>query len=148
LFPAETDPRQPEPPMSQSRSTTAPTRAKAGRWARRRASQVMDAGLGAFYAADPRRGPSRERDFGLSWRSVHGTTYRAAWIVDTEELYSVRYSGDTEDAEVTVLARLGAEGLERALAGWRRICDAGEPGSYEWLVERARSAWRSAAPAF
>ena len=108
----------------------------------------MGAGLRAFYAADPRRGPSRERDFGLSWRSVHGTTYRAAWIADTQELYSVRYSGETEDAEVTVLARLGADALERCLAGWRRICEAGEPGSYEWLVERARSAWRSAAPAF
>jgi hypothetical protein len=108
----------------------------------------MDAGLRAFYAADARRGPSHERDFGLSWRSVHGTTYRAAWIADTEELYAVRYSGDTEDAEVTVLAKLGADALERCLSGWRRICDASEPGSYEWLVERARSAWRAATPAF
>jgi hypothetical protein len=134
--------------MSESASKTAPSRPRAGRWARRRASQVMSAGLRAFYAADRRRGPSRERDFGLSWRSVHGTTYRAAWIADTQELYSVRHSGDTADAEVTVLARVGADALDRALAGWRRICEAGEPGSYEWLVERARSAWRAAAPAF
>ena len=35
--------------------------------------------LRAFYAADPRRGPSRERDLGLTWRSVHGTTYRAGY---------------------------------------------------------------------
>ena len=104
--------------------------------------------LRAFYAADPRRGPSRERDLGLTWRSVHGTTYRAAWIADTGELYTVRHSGDAEDAEVTVLARLGADALERALAGWRRICAAAQPGSYEWLVERARDAWRAAAPAF
>jgi hypothetical protein len=134
--------------MSASRTPAVPSRSKAARWARRRASQAMDAGLRAFYAADPRRAPSRERDFGLSWRSVHGTTYRAAWIADTGELYSVRHSGDTADAEVRVLARVGADTLERALAGWRRICEGGEPGSYEWLVERARSAWRAAAPAF
>jgi hypothetical protein len=119
--------------MSESVSRAARSRPKAERWARRRASQVMDAGLRAFYAADPRRGPSRER---------------AAWIADTEELYTVRHSGDTADAEVTVLARVGADALDRALAGWRRICEGGQPGSYEWLVERARGAWRAAAPAF
>jgi hypothetical protein len=134
--------------MSDSNKPTVPARSKAARWARRRASQAMDAGLRAFYAADPRRGPSRERDFGLTWRSIHGTTYRAAWIADTEELYAVRYSGDTDAAEVTVLAQLGADALERCLAGWRRICESSEPGSYEWLVERARGAWRAAAPAF
>jgi hypothetical protein len=107
----------------------------------------MDAGLRAFYSADPRRGPSLERDFGLRWRSAQGTTYRAAWIADTEELYSVRHSG-SKRAEVTVLARLGAEALERALAGWRRICDSDRPGSYEWLLERAASAARAAEPAF
>jgi hypothetical protein len=108
----------------------------------------MDGRLRAFYAADPRRGPSPERDFGLRWRSAQGATYRAAWIADTEELYSVRHSGSDEDAEVTVLARLGAEALDRALAGWRRICDSDQPGSYEWLLERAAGAWRAAAPAF
>jgi hypothetical protein len=108
----------------------------------------MNVRLRAFYAADPRRGPSSERDFGLTWRSAQGTTYRAAWIADTGELYSVRHSGATEDAEVTVLARVGAEALDRALAGWRRICDSNQPGSYEWLLERASSAWRAAAPAF
>jgi hypothetical protein len=107
----------------------------------------MGAGLRAFYAADPRRGGSPELDYGLRWRSAQGTTYRAAWIADTEELYSVRHGGDS-DAEVTVLARLGREGLERALAGWRRICDSDQPGSYEWLLERAAAAWRAAAPAF
>lgn len=116
--------------------------------ARTRACQVMDTGLRAFYAADPRRGASPERDFGLRWRSVHGTTYRAAWIADTEELYSVRRSGVTDEAEVTVLARLAPEAVERALAGWRRICDSGLPGSYEWLVERAAGAWREAASGF
>jgi hypothetical protein len=131
-----------------SEDTTSPLPAKAARWTRKRASQVMDAGLRAFYAADPRRGPSRERDLGLRWRSAHGTTYRAAWIVDTEELYSVRHSGETDRAQVTVLARLGAEALDRALAGWRSIMDRDEPGTYEWLLERAASAQREAAPAF
>jgi hypothetical protein len=122
-------------------------RSRPGSWARERATSAMDAGMRAFYAADPRRGPSSERDLGLTWRSVHGTTYRAAWIADTEELYTVRHSGDTERAEVRVVARLGSEALERALAGWRRIAAASQPGSYEWLVERARAAWQ-AAPAF
>jgi hypothetical protein len=108
----------------------------------------MTAGLRAFYAADPRRGPSPERDLGLRWRSVTGATYRAAWIADTRELYSVRNSGRAEDARVTVLARLGGEALERCLAGWRKICDSDEPGSYEWLLERAAAAWRARAPAF
>ena len=108
----------------------------------------MTAGVRAFYAADARRRPSRERDFGLRWRSRTGATYRAAWIADTQELYSVRHSGANDDAEVTVLARVGAEVLERVLAGWRRICDSDEPGSYEWLVERAASAHRVEAPAF
>jgi hypothetical protein len=132
--------RTPKPNLSR--------RGSAGEWARERANRAMDAGLRAFYAADPRRGGSRERDLGLTWRSVHGTTYRAAWIVDTEELYTVRHSGDTDDAEVRVLARLGSEAVDRALAGWRRICAASQPGSYEWLAERVRGASGSTAPAF
>lgn len=108
----------------------------------------MTAGVRAFYAADPRRRASAERDFGLRWRSATGATYRAAWIADTEELYSVRHSGASERAEVRVLARVGAELLDCVLAGWRRICDSDEPGSYEWLVERAASARLEASPAF
>ena len=69
-------------------------------------------------------------------------------IADTEELYSVRHGGEGESAEVTVLARLGSEALDCALAGWRRVCDSDQPGSYEWLLERAAAAWRAAAPAF
>jgi hypothetical protein len=134
--------------MSESRPTRRPARARARRWTRRGASQAMSAGLRAFYAADPRRAPSSERDFGLRWRSAQGTTYRAAWIADTQELYSVRHGGDAEHAEVTVLARLGGEALDRAFAGWRRICDSDQPGSYEWLLERAAGVWRAAEPAF
>ena len=108
----------------------------------------MNETVRAFYADDPRRGRSRERDFGLTWRSVHGTTYRAAWIAETEELYTVRHSGDTKRAEVRVIARLGSEALERALSGWRRIVAASQPGSYEWLIERARAGCWDPAPTF
>jgi hypothetical protein len=134
--------------MSEETTVSRAARAKAARRIRERASRDMAAGLRAFYAADPRRSASAERDLGLRWRSASGATYRAAWIADTGELYSVRHSGVAENAEVTVLARVGAQMLERALAGWRRICDSDQPGSYEWLLERATSAWRAAAPAF
>jgi hypothetical protein len=123
-------------------------RAKAGRWIRRRAADAMEPAMRSFYAADPRRAPSLERDLGLNWRSAHGATYRAAWIADTQEVYSVRHSGNAEEAEVRVLGRLAPDVLDRALAGWRRISELGEPGSYEWLVERLRGAIREAAPAF
>jgi hypothetical protein len=115
---------------------------------REQASRAMSPGVRAFYAADPRRAGSAERDFGLRWRSAAGATYRAAWIAETGELYAVRHSGADADAHVTVLARVGSPALERALAGWRRICDSNLPGSYEWLVGRAASAWRTAASAF
>ena len=134
--------------MTTSQAERSRRRAKIRRWTRQRASDSMDPGMRSFYAADPRRGPSLERDLGLNWRSAHGTTYRAAWIADTEELYAVRHSGDAESAEVTVLARLPREAVERALAGWRRISESGAPGSYEWLLERVRSAVRERAPAF
>ena len=108
----------------------------------------MRPGLRAFYAADPRRRSSAERDYGLRWRSATGATYRAAWIADTEELYAVRHSAATDRAEVTVLASVCAELLDHALAGWRRVCGSDQPGSYEWLLERARSAQLKASPAF
>jgi hypothetical protein len=97
---------------------------------------AMPAGLRAFYDADPRRGASAEQDLGLHWRSVTGATYRAAWIAETEELYAVRSSGASDSAGVTVLARVRGDLLEPVLAGWRRVASTGEPGSYEWLVDR------------
>jgi hypothetical protein len=133
--------------MSEATTTSRPAQSRAAR-AREHATRTMVAGLRAFYAADPRRSASAERDFGLRWRSTTGATYRAAWIADTEELYSVRHSGATESAEVAVLARVRAEVLERVLAGWRRICESDQPGSYEWLVERATSARLEGSPAF
>jgi hypothetical protein len=108
----------------------------------------MDPAMRAFYAADPRRGPSLERDLGVNWLSAHGTSYRAAWIADTQELYAVRRSGDTEGATVTVLGRLGLDVIEKALAGWRRVSESGRPGTYEWLLERVQAALRETAPGF
>lgn len=107
------------------------------------AGECMDSALSAFYRADRRRAKSPERDLGLRWRSAHGTTYRAAWIAATEEVYSVRHSG-RRPAEVRVLGRMAHEALERALGGWQHVCDCGRPGSYEWLLERMASAGREA----
>lgn len=102
-----------------------------------RTGEAMGAALRAFYAADPRRSGSVERDLGLRWRSADGATFRAAWIADTGELYSVRHDRAPEGSGVEVIARLDAEALERRLAGWREVCDSDRPGSYEWLCERA-----------
>ena len=92
-----------------------------------------------FYAADPRRGASRERDVGLWWRdAADGPLHRAAWVCDTGELYLVRLGPSEEGGgEVEVLATVDdGERLERALEGWRERC--GAPRSLSWLRERAR----------
>jgi hypothetical protein len=112
----------------------------ASRATRTHRASRLDPALSDFYGRHPRRARSRERDVGLRWRARDHSTYRAAWIADTGELYSVRHGALTEADRVTVLARLDAQALERALDGWRQVCDTGEPGSYEWLVERARDA--------
>ena len=100
----------------------------------------VDPALSDFYAEDPRRADSRELDLGLRWRGLDESTYRAAWIAGTGELYAVRHGSPSETSRVTVLARLGPEGLARALDGWREIVDSDEPGTYEWLRARARTA--------
>jgi hypothetical protein len=100
----------------------------------------VDPALRDFYAQDSRRAHSRELDLGLRWRALDESTYRAAWIADTGELYTVRHGSPAEASRVTVLARLGPEGLERELDGWREVCDSNEPGTYEWLRARARAA--------
>ena len=114
------------------------------RTAQRRASARFAAtpryrSMARFYAADPRRRASRERDVGLWWRdAADGPLHRAAWVCDTGELYLVRL-GPSEDGggEVELLARVDdGERLERALAGWRERC--GAPRSLSWLRERAR----------
>jgi hypothetical protein len=93
--------------------------------------------LGAFYGADPVRRASRERDFGLWWRSAgHGTTYRAAWVQDTGEVYLVQHGLTGHGSgHVEVLARIPhPDRLEARLAGWRD--EVGRPGSLRWLRER------------
>jgi len=95
--------------------------------------------IARFYAADPRRPVSRERDVGLLWRdAADGPLHRAAWVCDTGELYLVRLGPSEEGGgEVEVLARVDdGERLERALEGWRDRC--GAPRSLGWLRERAR----------
>jgi len=95
--------------------------------------------IARFYAADPRRGASRERDVGLLWRdAADGPLHRAAWVCDTGELYLVRLGPSEEGGgEVEVLATVDdGERLERALEGWRERC--GAPRSLTWLRERAR----------
>jgi hypothetical protein len=100
----------------------------------------VDPALRDFYVEDSRRAHSRERDFGLRWRDLDESTYRAAWIADTGELYTVRHGSPSEASRVAVLARLGADRLERALDGWQEVLESGEPGTYEWLRARARAA--------
>jgi hypothetical protein len=109
---------------------------------RRRATRALsvDPALNDFYAEDPRRAGSRELDLGLRWRGLDRSTYRAAWIADTGELYTVRHGSSTEAGRVSVLGRLGADRLESALRGWRDVCDRNEPGTYEWLRARAWAA--------
>ena len=114
------------------------------RSAQRRASARFAAtpryrSMARFYAADPRRRASRERDVGLWWRdAADGPLHRAAWVCDTGELYLVRLGPSEEGGgEVELLARVeDGERLERALAGWRERC--GAPRSLSWLRERAR----------
>jgi hypothetical protein len=93
--------------------------------------------LRRFYGEDARRARSREVDVGLRWRSRDGSTYRAAWVEETGELYAVRH-GEPDDGErATVLAEVSAETLEREAGGWRELCESDEPGTYEELRGRA-----------
>jgi hypothetical protein len=96
--------------------------------------------LGAFYASDPARRGSRERDVGLFWRSRSGPTFRAAWVRDTGELYLFQHAlGGPGGGSVHLFARtLDERELERRLAGWNNVC--GREGSLEWLFARMSDA--------
>ena len=102
----------------------------------------VDASLRSFYDEDKRRARSSERDLGLHWRGRDGVSYRAAWVAETGELYSVRHGDSAADDRLAVLARVNEDALERELAGWHEVCDSDEPGTYEWLRERAAAAAR------
>jgi hypothetical protein len=92
--------------------------------------------LGAFYASDPARRSSKERDYGLFWRSRQGPTYRAAWVCDTGELYLFQHAlGGRGGGSVHLLApAMGEAEVERRLTGWADVC--GREGSLEWLLAR------------
>jgi hypothetical protein len=102
----------------------------------------LDASLRSFYEEDAQRARSTERDLGLHWRARDGSSYRAAWVADTGELYSVRHGNSAADDRLAVLARVDGEALERELAGWHEVCGSDTPGTYEWLRERAAAASR------
>lgn len=94
--------------------------------------------LASFYTADERRIQSRELDVGLWWREQQeGPLHRAAWVMDTGELYLVRLGPAADGGgRVEMLARVDdREQLESVLEGWREHC--GEPRSLNWLRERA-----------
>ena len=87
--------------------------------------------LAAFYALDPVRRRSRERDVGLFWRSRRGPSFRAAWVQETGEVYLFRHGGGTVD----VLARrFGLGELQSALSGYRDVC--GREASLTWFLDR------------
>ena len=92
--------------------------------------------LGAFYASDPARRSSRERDVGLFWRSRQGPTFRAAWVRDTGELYLFQHAlGGPGGGSVHLCERTMDEAeMEQRLAGWDAVC--GREGSLEWLLAR------------
>ncbi len=105
---------------------------------RQRRSPTRYRSLSNFYTGDPRRIHSRELDIGLWWREdPDSPLHRAAWIVDTGELYLVRlgppeHGGGQVELLATVADR---ERLESVLEGWREQC--GQPRSLTWLRERA-----------
>lgn len=102
--------------------------------------------LGAFYASDPARRGSRERDVGLFWRARNGSSFRAAWVRDTRELYLFQHAlGGRGGGSVHLLAPLLEEAeLERRLAGWQDVC--GREGSLEWLLARMQDMPPDGAP--
>jgi hypothetical protein len=102
---------------------------------RRRSPSRTYVSLADFYE-HPLRAASQERDVGLRWVAGDGRTYRAAWIVETGELYAAEHlREDGRGGRVEVLARLPEHALERVLDGWPSVC--GLPRSYEWLRSRS-----------
>ena len=102
--------------------------------------------LAAFYAADPVRRRSRERDIGLFWRSRRGPSVRAAWIQDTRELYLFQHAlGSRGGGSVHLFAgRFDDEDLQERLAGWQDHC--GAPASLDWLLARTAPDGQGPAP--
>jgi len=93
--------------------------------------------LEAFYAADPRRRYSRERDVGLLWCDSGTATFRAAWVQGTREVYLFMYERiDGSGGTVELLERrFGERDLARTFAGYSEVC--ARSGSLQWFLERA-----------
>jgi hypothetical protein len=97
--------------------------------------------LDSFYREDPRRGRSRESDFGVWHRGR--VSLRATWLEETGELYALTLTG-ARAGRVRLLAELPPSGhpnqrrsdliAEAALAGWAER--SGRPRSYAWLERR------------
>jgi hypothetical protein len=83
-------------------------------------TEVTYASLDEFVELNPARLSSKELDFGLSWRAADGeTTFRAAWIVATGELYAVQLGPPSAGGgHVEVLAVTDRERVEAAVEDW------------------------------
>jgi hypothetical protein len=92
--------------------------------------------LDAFYSADARRRHSRERDIGLFWRSVDGTSFRAAWVQETGEVYLYRHGHPMEGGGTVdlLVRRFGLGDLQSTINGYREIV--GRRGSLAWFFDR------------
>jgi hypothetical protein len=112
----------------------------------RRGPRASYPSLAAFYNAERRRLSSGELDVGLWWRGgPEEPLHRAAWIVETGELYLARLGPSSRGGgRVEVLAQIQTrDQLERVLNGWRERC--GQTGSLGWLREQARTSLRPVA---
>jgi hypothetical protein len=97
--------------------------------------------LDSFHREDPRRGRSRQSDFGV-WHG-EGATLRSIWLEQTGELYGLTLTG-SDAGRVRLLASLPPSGhpyprrsdliAEAALAGWAER--SGRPRSLAWLERR------------
>lgn len=98
---------------------------------------VSYSSLAAFYAAAPRRWPSREVDIGLRWRGAGPATYRAAFVEATGELYVFEHQrADGGGGMVFVHDRVAADwNLAETFDGWESVC--GAEGSFDWFLARA-----------
>jgi hypothetical protein len=99
--------------------------------------QEPHSSLAAFYAADSRRWPSAEIDLGLRWRGAGVSTYRAAFVEATGELYVFEHvRADGGGGLVFVHEHRFARGdLAGTFAGWQEVC--GAASSLDWLTCRA-----------
>jgi DNA-directed RNA polymerase subunit RPC12/RpoP len=89
-----------------------------------------------FMRADLDRLGSREVDFGVLWRDGADTSYRAAWVEETGELYVVQAGPPSAGGgHVEVLGMTDRAGIEAALEGWQ--ARAQEHASIAWVRRRA-----------